>query len=125
MSTDRTTSSLSTLWMRALMSLLGTFERLMALGAGSAITWLVGIVGGLGLAAAPWAMERVRGMTLALLVVGTVPFAALTVTSLVSPVLAIVAWILMGLIHRDRTGPELPTPSVDRRSAHEAETASR
>jgi hypothetical protein len=124
MNADRTTSSLSTRWMRLLVSLLGAFEVLMALSAGSEITRLVGIVGGLGLAAAPWVVGRIRGVTLALLALGTVPFAALTVTSLVSPVLTTVAWILMGLIHRERTGPELPTPSVDLRSAHEARTAS-
>ena len=70
----------------------------MALGAGSALIRVVGIVGGLALAAAPWVVGRARGMTLALLVVGTIPFAALTPTSLISPVLAIVAWVLMALI---------------------------
>jgi len=124
MSTDRTTSSPSTRWMSALVSLLGAFEVLMGLGSGSALTRVVGVVGGLALVAAPWVAGRVRGLTLALLVVGTVPFAALTVTSLVSPVLGIVAWVLMGLIHRDRNVPVLPVPSLDARFPHQAGTAS-
>lgn len=98
MSADRATSLLGTRWTCALVSLLGAFEVLMALGAGSALIRVVGIVGGLALAAAPWVVGRARGMTLALLVVGTIPFAALTPTSLISPVLAIVAWVLMALI---------------------------
>jgi hypothetical protein len=110
--------------MSALVSLLGAFEVLMAFGAGSDLIRVVGIVCGLALAAAPWAARRVRGVTLLLVVVGTVPFAVLTLTSLVTPVLAIVAWILMGLIHRDRTGSELPTPRIRLRSAHAAGTAS-
>jgi hypothetical protein len=69
----------------------------MALGAGSAHIRMVGIVGG-ALAAAPRVVGRARGVTLVLLVVGTIPFAALTPTSLISPVLAIVAWVLMALI---------------------------
>jgi hypothetical protein len=125
MSGDRTTSSRSVLWMSALVSLLGAFEVLMALGAGSGLTRVVGIVGGLALVAAPWAARRLRGVTLLLLVVGTVPFAVLTLTSLVTPVLAVLAWILMGLVHRDRIRPALPTSrGVRPRSAREAGTAS-
>jgi hypothetical protein len=124
MSNDRTTSSLSVRWMSVLVSLLGAFEVLMAFGAGSDLIRVVGIVGGLALAAAPWAARRVRAVTVVLLVVGTVPFAVLTLTSLVTPVLAIVAWILMGLIHRDWTHPGLPAPRVRLRSAHESGTSS-
>jgi hypothetical protein len=120
MSGIRSTSALSTQWMCTLVSLLGAFEILMAVGAGSPVVRVVGVVGGLALAAAPWVPGRVRGLALLLLVVGTVPFAALTVTSLVSPLLAIVAWILMGLIHRDRTGAALPT----QRPSHQARSVS-
>ena len=124
MSDIGSTSTLSMRWMCWLVSLLGAFEMLMALSAGSSLVRVVGVVGGLALAAAPWVARQVRGATLVLLVVGTVPFAVLTLTSLVTPILAIVAWILMGLIHHDRTRSELPTPRIRLRSAHAAGTAS-
>jgi hypothetical protein len=98
MSADRATSHTGSRWTCASVSLLGAFEVLMALGAGSELIRVVGIVGGLALASAPWVVGQGRGMALALLVVGTVPFAALTPTSLISPVLAIVAWFLLALI---------------------------
>jgi hypothetical protein len=60
MSTGRTTASLSTRWMRGLVSLLGAFDVLMAVGAASALTRVVGIVGGLALTAAPAAPDIVR-----------------------------------------------------------------
>jgi uncharacterized protein (UPF0264 family) len=120
MNNDRSTTALSTRWMCVLVSLLGAFEMLMALSAGSSLVRVVGVVGGLALAAAPWVARRVRGVTLVLLVVGTVPFAALTVTSLVTSVLAIVAWILMGLVHRDRTRLAPSAPTVPPRPAHHA-----
>ena len=103
MSDDLTRQSLSNRWMCALVSVLGACEVLMALGAGSALTRAVGIVGGIALAVAPWFVGRSNGVSLVLLIVGTVPFAALTVMSLVSPLLVVIAWILIGLIHRGRT----------------------
>ena len=117
MSGDRTTSLLGTRWMAALVTLLGAFEVLLALGAGSALVRVVGVLGGLALAAAPWVSGRVPGLGLALLVLGTVPFVALTVTSLVTPVLGIVAWLLMALLHRDRTPARAPARRARRRSA--------
>jgi len=123
MSTDRTASSLGTRWMCVLVSLLGAFEVLMALGAGSALTCTVGVIGGLALAAAPWLARRMRVVALGLLAVGTVPFAVLTVTSLVAPLLAVVAWILMALVLREITRSEASAPSTDVRSASTAGTA--
>jgi hypothetical protein len=120
MSTDRTTASVGTQRMRVLVSLLGAFEVLMAVGAASALIRVVGIVGGLALAAAPWVTGRARGVAFVLLVVGTVPFAALTATSLVPPALATVAWVLMGLLHRDRTNRVPAAPDTGRRSTHQA-----
>ena len=122
MTSNRTTSMLSTRWMCALVSLLGAFEVLMGLGAGSALVRVVGIVGGLALAAAPWVAGRVRGLTL--LVVGTVPFVALTFTSLVSPLLAVLAWILMGLVGHDRSHAAPVPPDITRPPAHESRVAS-
>ena len=120
MNTDRTATTLGTRWMCILVSLLGAFEVLMGLSAGTSLTRVVGIVGGLALAAAPWVAGRGRGLTLTLLVVGTLPFAALTATSLISPSLAVLAWILMGLIQRDRSHAS-PTPQgIATHSAREA-----
>ena len=124
MSNNGTTAALSTRWMCSLVSLLGALQVLMAIGSASALVRVVGVVGGLSLAAAPWVAQRVQGASLLLLVVGTVPFAALTITSLVTPVLATMAWILMGLIRRDRTRPALPAPSVPLRPAHQAGSVS-
>ena len=124
MSDNGTTSTLSMRWMFSLVSLLGAFEMLMALSAGPSLLRAVGVVGGLALAAAPWAARRFRGVTLVLLIVGTFPFAVLTVTSLVTPVLAIVAWILMGLIHRDGTIPAVRATHVPPRPAHQSGSVS-
>ena len=122
MSTDRTTSSLGTRWMCVLVSLLGALEVLMALGAGSTPTRVLGVVGGLALAASPWVARRAPAAALGLLVVGTVPFTVLTMTSLVTPVLAITAWILMALVNRDLTRCRTHT-GVHRGSARAAGTA--
>jgi hypothetical protein len=124
MSDNGAATALSTRWMCWLVSLLGALEMLMAVGAGPPLVRVVGVVGGLALAAAPWVARRVRGVTLVLLVVGTVPFVALTLTSLVTPVLAIAAWILMGLVHRDRSRPARPAPSAPLRPAHQAGSGS-
>jgi hypothetical protein len=123
MTGHRTTPSLSAGW-SVLVSILGAFEVLMALGAGSPLLRSVGVVGGVSLAAAPWVIGRLRALALALVVVGTVPFAALTLTSLVTPLLSLLAWILIALIYRDRARRELPAPSVSRLSSHRAGTAS-
>jgi uncharacterized protein (UPF0264 family) len=109
--------------MRTLVSPLGTCEVLMALGAGSALLRVVGVVGGVSLAVAPWVIARFRALALVLVVVGTVPFAALTLTSLVTPLLSLLAWILMGLIYRDEAARDLPAPAVSRLSSHRAGTA--
>lgn len=122
MTGHRTTPSLSAGW-SVLVSLLGAFEVLMALGAGSALLRVVGVVGGVSLAAAPWVTGRLRPLALVLVVVGTVPFAALTITSLVTPLLSVLAWILIGLIYRDLAGHKAPAPAVSRLSSHRAGTA--
>jgi hypothetical protein len=62
---------------------------LTAAGAGPVATITVGAVGGLALAAARWVPDA--RPALGLLVIGTLPFAALTWWSVVSPVLAVAA----------------------------------
>jgi hypothetical protein len=124
MSDNGTTSTLSMRWMCWLVSLLGAFEVLMALSAGPSLVRAVGVVGGLALAAVPRAARRFRGVTLVLLIVGTLPFAVLTVTSLVTPVLAVAAWVLMGLIHRDGTLPAVRATHVPPRAAHHSGSVS-
>lgn len=116
----RTPSSLSIRWMRSLVSILGAFQVLMAVGAGSGLVRAAGAVGGLALAAAPWVPAHRRGIGVLLLVVGTLPIAALTVTSIIGPALAIVAWILMALIHSDRSRARPEARSVDLRTPHPA-----
>lgn len=77
-------------WLRALLSVLGGFELLMAVSAAPIVTVVVGIVGGLALVAAPWAPGR-RPVRLSLLLLGTLPFMLLTWSSIATPLLAAVA----------------------------------
>ncbi len=83
------------IWLHLLISLLGTFEVLMAVSAGPAVTIGVGVIGGLALIAAPW-IKRLA-VSIVLLLIGTVPFAIITWWTVVGPLLAVFA-LLMGLV---------------------------
>lgn len=100
---DRTGERIAANWTRLLVSALGAVELLMAAGAGPMSTIAVGAVGGLALLAAPWVPD-VR-LALGLLIIGTLPFAALTWWSVVSPLLAVTALAIgLATIHaRDHT----------------------
>lgn len=76
-------------WLHVLISVLGAFEVLMAVSAGPVMTFAVGLIGGVALMTAPWPAFRLIRMVL--LLIGTVPFAALTWWSAASPLLAVVA----------------------------------
>jgi hypothetical protein len=89
-------------WTRGLISLLGAFEVLMAISAAPLVTIVTGIVGGGALLAAPWLVERGRVAGTTLLLLGTLPFAALTWWTLVSPLLALLA-LALGLPMMRRT----------------------
>lgn len=93
----QTRDVIATNWLRVLVSTLGAFELLMAVGAGPLMTPAVGVVGGLALITAPWVADVRLGV--ALLLIGTLPFAALTWWSLASPLLAILA-LTIGLTTR-------------------------
>lgn len=73
-------------WPQVLIGGLGACVLLMAV---SVVPLLVGVVGGLALAAAPWVPSAVARMVL--LLAGSVPFAILTWQSLVTPLLAVLA----------------------------------
>lgn len=76
-------------WPPALLAVVGGLQLLRALAAAPALTLLVGVAGGLAVLAA---CAPLRGRSRLLLVaIGTVPFAALTWTSLTAPLLAVVA----------------------------------
>ena len=77
-------------WLRVLVSVLGAYEILLALSARPAIAAL-GVVGGLLVVAAPWAARRSTGWSVALLLLGTLPFAVLTWWSLIVPFVAVLA----------------------------------
>jgi len=82
-------------WIRGLVTLLGAFEILMAVSAGPLVTIAAGVIGGAVLVVTPWLADRAKPATiLAALLIGTLPFAALTYWSVASPVLAVVALIL-------------------------------
>ena len=80
-------------WFRVLLTALGGFEMLMAAGAAPAIM-VVGVVGGLALMGAAWLRTAPRGVVVGLLVLGTVPFAALAWYALVPLLLAVAAWVV-------------------------------
>jgi len=79
----------SAYWLRVLLSLLGCFQLLMAVTAASVTTLVVGVAGGLAVLAS-WVPAGARTRLL-LVTAGTVPFAVLTWSSLVTPLLALTA----------------------------------
>ncbi|MBC7633904.1 hypothetical protein [Aeromicrobium sp.] len=91
---------IATAWLPGLVSLLGAFEVMMALRASPLALTLVGVLGGLALFASPW--MRNKRPRLALLLVGTIPFAVAAWWSLVVPLLAILALAISGVIARRR-----------------------
>lgn len=79
-------------WTRVLVTLLGVFELSIALSAGPLVTLVVGAVSGVVLMVTPWLTGRLPTATLVvLLIVATVPFAALSWWTVVVPLLAVVA----------------------------------
>lgn len=96
-------------WLWALISVLGAFEVLMAVSAAPASTTAVGVIAGVLLMAAPWATADAR-VRVALILLGSIPFALLTWWSLATPLLAAVA-AGIGLATLRRTPPHGgPTP---------------
>lgn len=94
-----TAAHLATNWTRCLLSILGASELLMAAGATPTLM-AVGAAGGAALVAAAWFPAPRRWTLLALLTVGTVPFAALAWTAIV-PVLLLLtaAAVAIPLVH--------------------------
>ena len=80
-------------WFRVLLTALGGFEMLMAAGA-APVTMAVGAVGGVALIAAAWLRTAPRGVVVGLIVVGTVPFAALAWSAVVPLLLAVVVVVV-------------------------------
>jgi hypothetical protein len=77
-------------WRAVLLSVLGGVEVLMAATAVPTVTLVAGAVGGLVVGVAAWVPGRLR-VRVGLVLAGTVPFAALTWWSAVTPLLAVVA----------------------------------
>jgi hypothetical protein len=77
-------------WLRVLVSVLGAYEIGLAFTARPAIAAL-GVIGGLLVVAAPWVARRSTAWAVALLIVGTLPFAVLTWWSLIVPLVAVLA----------------------------------
>lgn len=90
-------------WAHALLAVLGGLQLLMAVAAAPALLLLVGVAGGLAVLVA--CGSRHLRTRLLLVAAGTVPFAALTWTSLATPLLAIVALgLAAGLVPPRRSG---------------------
>jgi hypothetical protein len=80
-------------WLRVLLTVLGGFELLMAAGA-APFTMTVGVLGGVALIAAAWLRTAPRGVVVALVIGGTVPFAALGWYAVVPLLLAAAAVVV-------------------------------
>jgi len=92
-------------WLRVLLTALGGFEILMAAGS-APLLMVVGIAGGIALILAAWLRTTSNGVLVGLLVVGTIPFAALGWYAIVPVVLAGLALIV--------AIPVLRTPAASR-----------
>lgn len=77
-------------WTRVLTSVLGACLALVAATADPPLL-AVGLASGLAVAAAPWTARRSRAAAWSLLLLGAVPFAALTWSTMVTPLVAILA----------------------------------
>jgi hypothetical protein len=84
-------SVVATHWLRGLLGLLGAFELLMAVSAASAITLAAGFIAGGALIAAAIMVRPGSKSMIAVLVAATLPFAALTWWTVVTPLLTVVA----------------------------------
>lgn len=109
----RTASVISRNWLRCLLGLLGASELVMAAGA-SPLLMVVGIVGGIALVAAARLVSASRMALVGLVVLGTVPFAALAWTAVVPVLLVMVtAVVAIPLIrHAPIQRRVLPSPSA-------------
>ena len=96
------------------LSVLGGFELLLAAGSAPAMVASVGLVGGVALMVTAW-WRTDRLMRSGLLLLGTVPFAALTWWSIAGPLTALLAaGIGAYLIHQPTDRDHLrPTTEVD------------
>ena len=93
--TSATNTGATTVWRRwsaILTSVLGAFVILVAAPAGPA-TLAFGVVSGLLIAVAPWIRGGARILGPLLLLLGTIPFAAYTWWSIVTPLIAVLALI--------------------------------
>jgi hypothetical protein len=78
-------------WLRLLLGILGALELMMAVSAGPAITVALGVVAGCSLLAAAILSRPGRRMLIAVLVGVSLPFAAVTWWTIVTPLLTAVA----------------------------------
>jgi hypothetical protein len=107
-------SVLATHWLRGLLGLLGAFAILMAVSAASVVTIVIGLVGGAALVAAgimcgPGPGKRALVMACVAL---TLPFAAMTWWTIVTPLLTIVA-LAIGFAATDGSGRRSQVSTVE------------
>jgi hypothetical protein len=89
-------------WSRVLLSVLGFLEVLAAVGAAPAALVATGVAGGLLVAAAPWLPVTSR-VLLTVLIIGSAPFAALTWSSIATPlIMVLVLGIGLGQLRTPR-----------------------
>ena len=78
-------------WARGLVSLLGAFVVLMAVGATPISTLVLGVGGGLVVMAAPWVSTQTRPVVVVTMLMAALPFAIVTWWSIASPLVALLA----------------------------------
>jgi len=96
-----TAATLAAHWRRVLLGVLGGCQLLMSAGAAPA-PMVAGAIGGAVLVAAASLQRAARWQTLALVVIGTVPFAALAWTSIVPLLLTVEALAIAAAIPAQR-----------------------
>lgn len=102
-------------WTRVLLASLGGFEMLMAAGA-APVVMAVGAAGGAALAFAAVFGAHMRWRFAGLVVLGTVPFAALAWTAVVPVLVLLVAAALSTALLRSPAGDHLATPPMAART---------
>jgi hypothetical protein len=81
-------------WLRGLLGLLGACALLMATSAAPAVTLAAGVIAGSALSAAAILATQGRRTIVSVLVIGSLPFAAMTWWTIVTPVLTVVAYMI-------------------------------
>lgn len=108
---NRFRSVVATNWLRGLLGVLGAFAVLMAVSASSMVTVAAGLVGGAALIVAAILSGQGKRTLVMVSVALTLPFAALTWWTIITPLLTVVAFAI-GLAVSTRGGGRVDARTV-------------